>query len=65
MPRLPSERQAGRLQDILDNIARIERFTAGFDNATFAADEKALFACFTPCSSSARRRAGSEATPKR
>ncbi len=41
---LPSERPLQRLQDILDNIERIERFTAGKDFETFARDEQALYA---------------------
>jgi uncharacterized protein with HEPN domain len=41
---LPSKRERQRFEDILNNIARIERFTAGFDYDAFAADERALFA---------------------
>jgi uncharacterized protein with HEPN domain len=41
---LPSERPLQRLQDILDNIERIERFTAGKDFEHFAKDEQALYA---------------------
>lgn len=48
---------------MLENVARIERFTAGFDEATFAADEKAMFAVFHALLiiSEAARRLGSEA----
>jgi uncharacterized protein with HEPN domain len=46
MPRLPSERQIRRLEDILDNIARIERFTADLDFAAFAEGEQVIFAVF-------------------
>lgn len=48
---------------MLDNIARIERFTAGFDEAAFAADEKAMFAVFHALLiiSEAARRLGSDA----
>jgi uncharacterized protein with HEPN domain len=41
---LPSERRAGRFQDILDNIARIERFTAGLDFEAFCRNEQAFYA---------------------
>jgi uncharacterized protein with HEPN domain len=41
---LPSERRAGRFQDILDNIVRIERFTAGLDFETFRRNEQAFYA---------------------
>jgi uncharacterized protein with HEPN domain len=52
-----------RLQDMLDSIARIERFTAGFDEADFVADEKAMFAVFHALLiiSEAARRLGSDA----
>src|SRR5258708_33692299 len=42
--RLPSDKPLGRLEDILDNIARIEQFTAGMDFADFEANEMALYA---------------------
>jgi uncharacterized protein with HEPN domain len=60
---LLSERQTSRLQDRLENIARIERFTAGFDEAAFTADEKSMFAVFhaLPIISEAARRLGSDA----
>ncbi|MEJ7608128.1 MAG: HepT-like ribonuclease domain-containing protein [Bryobacteraceae bacterium] len=41
---MPSSRGSQRLQDILDNIARIERFTAGMDLESFGKDEEKLFA---------------------
>lgn len=41
---MPSERLRSRFEDIRENIARIERFTGGHDSASFAQDEKALFA---------------------
>jgi len=41
---LPSEKRAGRFQDILDNIVRIERFTAGLDFETFCRNEETFYA---------------------
>jgi uncharacterized protein with HEPN domain len=41
---LPSEKPLQRLQDILDNADRIERFTAGLDFEAFQANEQAVFA---------------------
>jgi uncharacterized protein with HEPN domain len=41
---VPSEKPLLRLENILDNIARIERFTAGMDLTAFAASEQTLFA---------------------
>jgi uncharacterized protein with HEPN domain len=41
---LPSEKPLRRLEDILENIARIERFTAGLTFDEFAANEQAVFA---------------------
>jgi uncharacterized protein with HEPN domain len=41
---VPSEKPPHRLDDILDNILRIERFTAGLDAASFATSEQALYA---------------------
>ena len=41
---MPSDKPLGRLEDILDNIARIERFTAGMDLAAFEANEQTLYA---------------------
>ena len=42
--RLRSDKRARRFKDILDNIGRVERFTAGFDLGRFVADEQASFA---------------------
>lgn len=60
---MPSERQARRLEDIRDNITRIERFVVGLDYAGFEADEKVLFAVFHALLiiSEAARKLGSEA----
>jgi uncharacterized protein with HEPN domain len=41
---LRSERQIRRFEDILNDIARIERFTAGMDLQAFSANEQATFA---------------------
>jgi uncharacterized protein with HEPN domain len=41
---VPSDKPLHRLEDILDNILRIERFTAGMDAASFAANEQAHYA---------------------
>jgi uncharacterized protein with HEPN domain len=41
---VPSERLRRRFEDILENVARIESFTAGHDAASFAGDEKTVFA---------------------
>ena len=41
---MPSEKPLGRLEDILDNVARIERFTLGMVFHAFDADERTLFA---------------------
>lgn len=41
---MPSSDPAQRFQDILDNIARIERFTAGMNLETFIEDEQKIFA---------------------
>jgi uncharacterized protein with HEPN domain len=43
---LPSNRQTRRFEDILENIARIERFTAGLDFAAFSSNEQVLYAVF-------------------
>jgi hypothetical protein len=40
---LPSDRRARRFQDILDNIARIERFTAGLDFEAFTRNEETFY----------------------
>ena len=41
---MPSEKPLHRLEDIFDNILRIERFTAGMDIDTFSANEQTLYA---------------------
>lgn len=41
---MPSSDPVQRFQDILDNIARIERFFAGLDRQSFTENEQALFA---------------------
>jgi uncharacterized protein with HEPN domain len=41
---VPSSDPIQRFHDILDNIARIERFTAGLNVQTFRENEQALFA---------------------
>jgi uncharacterized protein with HEPN domain len=41
---VPSSDPAQRFQDIFDNIARIERFTAGLNLDTFGENEQTLFA---------------------
>ena len=41
---MPSERPLDRLDDILENIRRIERFTAGLSSDAFAANEQAVYA---------------------
>lgn len=42
--RVPSDKPLRRLQDMLDNIRRIRRFTAGMEFETFAANEVTLYA---------------------
>ena len=41
---MPSEKRARRFQDIIDNIARIERFTTGLDFEAFCRNEQAFYA---------------------
>jgi hypothetical protein len=41
---VPSNHPVQRFEDILDNIARIEGFTAGMDGGAFVENEQALFA---------------------
>jgi uncharacterized protein with HEPN domain len=41
---LPSDKRIRWFEDILDNIARIQRFTAGMDHAAFSANEQTFFA---------------------
>lgn len=59
---MPSDKPLRRLRDIVDNITRIERFTAGLDFAAFEADEQALFASLHAplILSEAARRLGTE-----
>lgn len=42
--RLPSEKQIRWFEDILENIDRIKRFTAGKDFQAFLADEQSTYA---------------------
>jgi len=44
MRRLPSEKQIQRFADILENIARIERFATGLDADGLAQNEQAFYA---------------------
>ncbi len=39
---MSTDREALRLQDMVENIARIESHVAGMDFAAFAADEKTI-----------------------
>lgn len=39
---MPTDREALRLQDILDNIDRIDGYVAGMDFAAFAADQRTI-----------------------
>lgn len=41
---MPSKDPVRRFEDILDSIARIERFTTGMDFASFSANEQAVYA---------------------
>ena len=41
---MPSEKPLHRLEDILENIARIEQFTAGVNFDDFAANDQAVYA---------------------
>jgi uncharacterized protein with HEPN domain len=41
---VPSDKSARRFEDIIDNIARIERFTAGLDFEAFCQNEQAFYA---------------------
>jgi len=43
--RVPSEKPLLRLDDILENIGRVERFTSGMDEQSFTVNEQALYAC--------------------
>ena len=61
---MPSEKPLRRLEDILANIARIERFTAGMDQAAFGADDRAVYASLHALLiiSEAARKLGAEAS---
>src|SRR5467141_508072 len=63
MQRLPSEKQIQRFADILENIARIERFTTGLDADGLAQNEQAFYAVLHALLiiSEAARRLGNEA----
>ena len=41
---MPSKKPLRRLEDILENIVRIERFSEDLDLSGFAADEKVFYA---------------------
>jgi uncharacterized protein with HEPN domain len=60
---LPSEKRLQQFEDILDNIERIERFTAGLDADGLAQNEQAFYAVLHALLiiSEAARRLGSEA----
>jgi len=60
---LPSEKRIRWFEDILDNVARIERFTAGMDIQAFLADEQVTFAVLHALLiiSEAARRLGADA----
>jgi uncharacterized protein with HEPN domain len=60
---LPSDRRISWFEDILDNVARIERFTLGMDFQAFVADEQATFAVLHALLiiSEAARRLGADA----
>ena len=60
---MPSEKRLQQFEDILDNIERIERFTAGLDADGLAQNEQAFYAVLHALLiiSEAARRLGSEA----
>jgi uncharacterized protein with HEPN domain len=60
---LPSDKRIRHFEDIRDNIARIERFTAGLDFQAFSANEQVTFAVFHALLivSEAARRLGTDA----
>ena len=60
---MPSDKRIRYFEDILDNIARIERFTIGLDFKAFTANEQVTFAVFHALLiiSEAARRLGSDA----
>ena len=45
--RLRSDKRARRFKDILDNIGRVERFTAGFDLAGLLLTSRRVSQCCT------------------
>lgn len=61
---MPSEKPGRRFQDILDNIERIERFTADVDFADFVAQEHVVYAVLFALLiiSEAARKLGEQAT---
>jgi uncharacterized protein with HEPN domain len=60
---LPSDKRIRWFEDILDNVARIERFTVGMDLQAFLADEQVTFAVLHALLiiSEAARRLGADA----
>ena len=58
-----SDRQIRSFEDILDNVARIERFTAGMDFSAFSSNEQTTFAVLHALLilSEAARRLGADA----
>jgi uncharacterized protein with HEPN domain len=60
---LPSDKRTRWFEDILDNVARIERFTVGMDFQAFLTDEQATFAVLHALLiiSEAARRLGADA----
>jgi uncharacterized protein with HEPN domain len=60
---LPSDKRIRWFEDILENIERIERFTAGLDVQAFVADERVTFAVLHALLivSEAARRLGADA----
>ena len=60
---MPSEKRIQQFEDILENIVRIERFTAGFDADGFAQNEQVFYAVLHALLiiSEAARRLGTEA----
>ena len=60
---MPSEKHVQQFEDILENIARIERFTAGLDAEGLARNEQAFYAVLHALLiiSEAARRLGIEA----
>lgn len=60
---MPSDKRIRYFEDILDNIARIERFTIGLDFEAFTANEQVTFAVFHALLiiSEAARRLGADA----